>query len=374
MTSLGNIEATPLASLTFVAFETGDILYLTGTAKTLVDDEAKRIMPRQQVLTTVRVMGFVLVRDALPVRQKSKSVAQQSPYSPPVKYLAEEQQHETALEDTYVTLKKIKPLSQTLATFTFGVSRRVHIVPGQTAIMDFTELMGKRDYQHMAFPGKETSVNDDRIRTWTVSSAHTDAEGTDSFALTMRLKRGGLITGALFTIAQQLQQQRPDLLVDSRPLDLRVGLVGIGGEFVLPPDSQKLLWVAGGIGITPFLSMLSSLKSSTSCDIILILSTREPDVLVPLIYEALPSGADRLMLKLYIFSDSKAPSIQHPDFVDLYYRQGRISTTFIADEALDVKGRAMFVCGPPLFEDQFLTALDTVGLHRSEVKREGFAY
>jgi hypothetical protein len=71
MTSLGNIEATPLASLTFVDFVSGDILYLTGDAENLVGPAAHDIMPLQKTLTTVFVTGYTLVRDALPVRQRS---------------------------------------------------------------------------------------------------------------------------------------------------------------------------------------------------------------------------------------------------------------------------------------------------------------
>lgn len=71
MTSLGNIEATPLASLTFVDFVSGDILYLTGDAENLVGEDALQLMPFQKTLTTIRVTGFTLVRDALPVRQRA---------------------------------------------------------------------------------------------------------------------------------------------------------------------------------------------------------------------------------------------------------------------------------------------------------------
>lgn len=71
MTSLGNIEATPLASLTFVDFVSGDILYLTGDAENLVGPDALKLMPFQKTLTTVCVTGYTLVRDALPVRQRN---------------------------------------------------------------------------------------------------------------------------------------------------------------------------------------------------------------------------------------------------------------------------------------------------------------
>ena len=44
MDSLGNIATTPLASLTFANFVTGDILYITGEAKTLISTEAEALM------------------------------------------------------------------------------------------------------------------------------------------------------------------------------------------------------------------------------------------------------------------------------------------------------------------------------------------
>lgn len=70
MTSLGNIEATPLASLTFIDFVTGDILYLTGLAQNFFGSAARNIMPFQNALTTVHVSGYILVHDALPLRQR----------------------------------------------------------------------------------------------------------------------------------------------------------------------------------------------------------------------------------------------------------------------------------------------------------------
>jgi ferredoxin-NADP reductase len=45
---------------------------------------------------------------------------------------------------------------------------------------------------------------------------------------------------------------------NTAPFGITMGLAGIGGQFTLPKNSSKLLLVAGGIGITPFLSMLDS--------------------------------------------------------------------------------------------------------------------
>ena len=133
---MGNIEATPLASLTFVDFKTGDVLYLTGDARNAVGEESKKIMPRQNVITLVTVTGYTFVRDALPVRQRPGTEPERSPYSPPVRLLAEEKPSGASAFDDQpaVTLSKITMHSSDLATFTWDVSKPVHIVPGQTAI------------------------------------------------------------------------------------------------------------------------------------------------------------------------------------------------------------------------------------------------
>jgi hypothetical protein len=73
MTSLGNVEATPLASLTVVSFTTGDILYLAGSASNLFSDPANAILPFQQRVTTIRVNGYMFVEDALLVQRRPAS-------------------------------------------------------------------------------------------------------------------------------------------------------------------------------------------------------------------------------------------------------------------------------------------------------------
>lgn len=246
MTSLGNVEATPLASLTFVSFTTGDILYITGAATNLFGDPANDIMPFQQRLTTVYVDGYTFVEDALPVRQKPGSHVERSPYSPTVRLLAAEKGGGASslnLRDTgkvQARLKRVNLHNTDIATFVWelisptpssssssGETPHVSIRPGQTAVLDFTLFLGQAAYQHMA-PLKPSAVNDDRIRTWTISSSDSWTRNNPApdepqvFELTMREKPGGTVTGALFALVKKLVSvQRRDLLDDMRPLDIR---------------------------------------------------------------------------------------------------------------------------------------------------------
>ncbi|KAI0317623.1 hypothetical protein OF83DRAFT_1058353 [Amylostereum chailletii] len=387
MTTLGNIEATPLAALTVVSFDTGDVLYLTGNARTLVGEKARALMPRQNVLTTVEATGFVFVRDALPVRQLPGSVVQRSPYSPPIKLLREESAHASFADRApTVRLRRIETHTPDLATLEWdlvdsdgkGSGAPLAIVPGQAALLDFTNLLGQTAYSHMA-PWAPTSINDDRVRTWTVSSAH--AAPMRRFATTMRRKEGGVVTGALFSIAHKLREHRPELLEDMRPLEIDIGLVGIAGDFGLPPvgegGTMKLLWAAGGIGVTPFLSMLEALAGGGDdlrADVVLALSTREPEVLLGLIRRALTSNGhtplpERLRLRLDVFSEKDATSavkvLQAGGVHCVAWHRGRIPPGYWTE--VGAEGRVSYICGPGGFEG-------AVGVDGADIKREGFAY
>jgi ferredoxin-NADP reductase len=372
MQSLGNVDATPLASLTFFDFVSGDILYITGNAKNIVGPDAQSIMPRINVVTTVETTGYVFVKNALAVRQKPGSGIERSPYSPPIRFLAEETHaSDVSLDDVSVTLTRIKLHTSNVATFTFTSSQPVAIKPGQHAIIDLTAFSGKEAYQHMAHEGLEASLNDDCTRTWTVSSSH--SSHTQTFDLTMKEKRHGAITGKLFNIARTLSERRPELMENTAPLGITVGLVGIGGQFTLPTNSSKLLLVAGGIGITPFLSMLNSVATSEAeetWDIILIISTREPRLAAQLISTALgPDPQTKVRLTLHIFTSQTLPSL---DFQATLHA-GRPNLPFYRSIQY-LQDRTIFVCGPTAFEETVIQGLQGAGADSESILRENFAY
>ncbi|KAJ7678677.1 hypothetical protein B0H17DRAFT_944209 [Mycena rosella] len=379
MTSLGNIEATPLASLTFVDFTSGDILYLTGDAENLVGPDALKLMPFQKTVTTVSVTGYTLVRDALPVRQRAGTSPQRSPYSPPIRLLADETASVSLLdksEGATALLAKIGLHNPSIATFTWNSSVDLRIKPGQAIIMDMSPLVGVPAYRHMA-QNKPTSVNDDSIRTWTVSSSH-PSSGTRQFSLTMREKPGGAVTGSLFAIARKLAELRPEALADSSPLGLRVGIVGVTGDFVLPPETNslasKMLWVAGGIGITPFLSMLKALRpaNGTRWDVRLLIATREPDVLLSLIDSAFDAEGSAVDFVVEVFTTNMKDVPELGRGIVLRRHTGRMPRDFFG--AGELEGWDVYLCGSPEFEKAALAALAEGGAPEREVIREGFEY
>lgn len=382
MTSLGNVEATPLASLTFISFTKGDILYLTGSAQNLYGAEAQAIMPFQDTLTKIFVTGFTYVRDALPLRQRAGVEIQASPYSPPIKLLAAETPQSNIFsknEEPLALLVHIEIHSPTLATFTWESSAKLFIQPGQAIILNLSTLFGSREYRHMA-PGRPSLVNDDFIRTWTVSSSTEHDSDSRLFSLTIREKSGGTVTTALFNIIRKLSEYKPEVLEDSRALGLTVDVVGITGDFRLRiPDvdvPRTLFWISGGIGVTPFLSMLTALTykpSVPTLDITLAVSTREPQVILSLIASSLGSSNPHVRLSVHVFThvtsgiQSKLPFVLHP---------GRLEPSFFESQLakLEAATTGVFLCGPESFEQVVLDYLNRVGIEEKSVQRERFSY
>lgn len=377
VTSLGNIESSGLAGLTIVSFTTGDILYLTGTAENHVGPAALKIMARHASLTTVKVTGYTMVRNALPVRQQTGTSVERSPYSPKIKYLVEETESETGdYEGHQAYLQEAVQLSSDLAVFKFKVAAKsgasgINIRPGQAIVLDFMDWMGPPRYQHMANSAPE-SINDDRVRTWTVSSAD-EGQNVTSFELTMRKMPGGAVTGALFDALKghSTNQWGQPIKFDN---SVCAGIVGITGDFSLSPERLNELWVAGGIGITPFLAMLQALEErgpAAKGNISIVLATKEPEIMLQLIQPSLAKMPFTVKVELEIFtndSDFDMRDINSPN-VKVTLHQGRVKPSYWATVP---KNKKVFICGPNSLGDSVVNGLQAAGVQPSQIHREGF--
>lgn len=376
VSSLGNIEATGLAGFTIVSFETGNVLYLTGTAKNIVGQDALKIMKRHSAITVMKVTGFTFVSNALPLRQKSGTSVERSPYSPKIKYLVGEPGAESSeTEGSKAELKSATQLSEDIAVFRFHVSspeeaNKLKIRPGQAIVLDFMDWIGPPQYQHMS-SAKPSLINDDRIRTWTVSSGH-ETGGISWFELTMRQVKGGVVTGALFDI---LRQSNPDYGAPITPNKAVVAeIVGVTGDFYLSKTSVNVLWLAGGIGITPFLAMLSALSKREppiKSDIILALATKEPDITVNQLRQLLAQLPSEIRITIDIFTRAEGFHLDLPqrEGQSFYVHHGRIPPNYLTKVA---RNKDVLICGPAGFGDSVTEGLQAAGVSLQKIQREGF--
>ncbi|TFK42775.1 hypothetical protein BDQ12DRAFT_624061 [Crucibulum laeve] len=388
MNSLGNIHVTPLAGLVFPSFTSGSILYITGTATNLFGAPAQELMPQMNVLTTIRVTGYVFVKDALPLREDHTTV-QRSPYSPPVRYLAEEKPPTTSYDDIEVVLVRAKIHNDTLFTLTFQTSRRIAIPPSQNVVLDLLSFLRTRSHQLLDWTEDESTQNDDCVRTWTVSIPPT-ADIPNLFSITMRVIEGGLITPILYRIVNEHAAHISGEDVDLTPLDISVRLRGIGGDLPVPEPlatcdgGQRLLWIAGGIGLTPFLSLtryIAELSARTFglWEVVLVLSTREPEVMLGLITEALSalsgiSNPPDLSYAVHLFSPGPPNQVSLPSFVSFYHHLGRLDGSGNFFKSVQAKEKDVHICGPLPFVLTSMKGLKNAGVDGEHVKRERFTY
>lgn len=247
--TLGNLQTTPLAGFVFPDFETGDALYVTGQTEVLVGKEAAALLPRSNLAVKVTVTAARYVEQSLSFRGVAGA---KSPYNPGVRYLATEKASPAAIGDekSSVTAMLVKKelLTPTICRFRFQISDPSKIgtwTPGQYATLSFQEELDM-GYSHMK-DDDPSSINDDYVRTFTVSS-YPALNRSTVFEITAR--RHGNVTDYLFRTNERA--------------GLEVPLKGFGGDFYVktPSEHGKIPFIAGGIGITPLLAQLPDLDVS----------------------------------------------------------------------------------------------------------------
>lgn len=184
---------------------------------------------------------------------------------------------------------------------TFRASRPIRFAPGQ--------------YVELTLPHGGTDSRGSR-RTFSISSAP-NAQGVVAFALRVPENPSSFKRALL-----SLEPGR------------RVHGTGVGGDFVLPSDeSEPVLLVAGGIGITPFLSQL---RHDGARDAVLIYGASSPDE-VPFTEEL--AGA-----KVVLVCPSRP--------ADLPEGWTHVEAPYLSDEIIaaavpDLAERKAYVSGPP---------------------------
>ncbi|KAL2861490.1 hypothetical protein BJX68DRAFT_222672 [Aspergillus pseudodeflectus] len=241
--TLGNLQTTPSAGFVFPDFDTGNALFATGTTEILVGKDASAVLPRSNIVVRVTVTAARFVEKALSFRGIP---GKPSPYNPSVRYLTSERASAAALgnRESTVTATLIgkELITPSIGRFRFRISDLKEAgswTPGQYATFSFYDELDM-GYSHMR-DDDPSSINDDYVRTFTVSSSPGHLLPDGEFEITAR--KHGNVTSALFRTSERA--------------GLEVPLKGFGGDFQLTQQTSDILpFIAGGIGITPVLAHL----------------------------------------------------------------------------------------------------------------------
>ncbi|MBU2980477.1 pyridoxamine 5'-phosphate oxidase family protein [Lentibacter algarum] len=396
--SLGNIETDPQVGLLFPDFATGDVLYVTGEAENLLDDDAEALMPRVSLVTRIKVTGAVLVNEGLDLTLTSEE--QLSPYNPPVKLLRQELEqlghapliHEkTAISATLVSTQT---LSDTIMTFNFRLSSPIAApLPGGFGVFDFSGLLD-RGYSHMNEATPQL-VNEDFVRTWTLSSAPqfdrnaNEFRPTDHVSVTVKCKPGGLLSNVLHDNAHTL-------IANTLPVAFKGTGAGFtcfakGPNGTAPTVPPKMLWIAGGVGITPFMSMWDGIvqiaktnPDLVSTDIVLLFAGRDDDISV-LNHFGSQQGSlpGHVKLRIAAFqSVSRSPSAARSAMDSLHemvpsnilkLEKRRMGIEDI-QSVTELNAREVFMCGPDGLMNGTETMLTELGVEQFRRHRETFIF
>jgi ferredoxin-NADP reductase/Na+-translocating ferredoxin:NAD+ oxidoreductase RnfD subunit len=154
-----------------------------------------------------------------------------------------------------------------------------------------------------------------------------------------------------------------------RALDRKTPFMGaqIGGDFTLPADpSRKLAFIAGGIGITPYRSMLKYLiDTKQRRDIVVLYATRTTEEIV--YREILGEAQARLGTKVhFLLSDAAAVPANWTGL------RGHLSEGMVERTIPDFRERLFYLSGPPGMVRVHKQVLERAGVRRSHIKTDFF--
>jgi len=141
-------------------------------------------------------------------------------------------------------------------------------------------------------------------------------------------------------------------------------------SYTLYPE-EKFLFIAGGIGITPFMSMLRHMRdggrNDSAKNVILLYGNKtEADIVFREELEEMSAakGSPRLTIE-YILGDA-------PD--GWKGRHGYITSSLIRESAGDLSERGCYVCGPPPMMKSVVASLRSLGVPKNQIRWERFSF
>lgn len=140
----------------------------------------------------------------------------------------------------------------------------------------------------------------------------------------------------------------------------------LAGDFTMPPEKdKKLLFIAGGIGITPFRSMIKYLTDKKEKrDIVLIYACADPSNFV---YKDVLEKAQSVGVKvLYIVTNKNIPTNKWSGL------RGRITPEMLVEEVGDFKTRIAYLSGPNAMVDGYKDLLMLLGVNPLNIVTDYF--
>jgi ferredoxin-NADP reductase/Na+-translocating ferredoxin:NAD+ oxidoreductase RnfD subunit len=232
-----------------------------------------------------------------------------------------------------LTLRRKRKIAANTVDFVFKPSHQLAFEPGQ--YMEFT----------LAHQGPDSRGN---RRYFTLASSPTE----ENLHLGVRFySQGSSFKRAMYSLDNHTKM-----------------LAGqVAGDFTLPEDpNEKLVFIAGGIGITPFRSMLKYLTDiKEPRDIVLFYANKTADEIAytDVLNQAQTLPGTRIF---YTLTDTKSPPRNWRGLT------GRINASMIRKLVPDYQNRTFYLSGPPEMVRETERMLKIIQVNPSHIKKDFF--
>ena len=139
------------------------------------------------------------------------------------------------------------------------------------------------------------------------------------------------------------------------------------GKFHTKQNDENLIFIAGGVGITPFRSMLGELVNlGTNKNVRLIYCCRTTE---DILFKNFFDSIDKKWFDVkYILSREKSNNWNENENKIL----GRLNKEIIKKELLDLKNPIFYFCGPETLKKETMKILDELGVKKRNIYSEDF--
>ncbi len=200
-----------------------------------------------------------------------------------------------------------------------------------------------------SFPGK-LNFEPGQYMEWTLPEKKSDNRGNRrSFSIASSPEESEIKIAV--RMAKEKGSTFKNALLNMNPGD-QILAGGLSGDFVLPKDkNKKVVFIAGGIGITPFRSIVKSLADKKE--------TRD----ITLFYSV---ADDKDLIYKDIFKSVKFIPINTT-------KQGFITEEMIKKEVPDFKDRTFYISGPPVMVDSYKALVKKLGVSSRNIITDFFS-
>lgn len=133
------------------------------------------------------------------------------------------------------------------------------------------------------------------------------------------------------------------------------------GAFIMDDSAKKHVFISGGVGITPFMSMIRAMRGGKKKkDIVLVYGSKNyKDIIFRKELDSM-----KKLKKLYVLSD------EDKDYG--VCRKGYVDEKIIKGHVDDISGCVFYICGPEPMKRCVKEALSNMGVERRDIKIEDF--